>query len=106
MNYFDHMCSMSGYSAKTTFWDDFTIADKYGKDAIEDTYERAFKEWKSDHIYLTEFVMVLNWKCWEHYENGNIEFSELYSKLFYKAQNYAHSHLKGDELSYFLRTTD
>ena len=31
-----------GYEPKTTFWDDFTIADKFGVKAVEDTYRRAF----------------------------------------------------------------
>ncbi len=52
----------------TTFWQDFTIADKFGKDAVLDTYRRAFEEWKGDYRYLTELVMVLNHKIWEHYE--------------------------------------
>ena len=38
----------NGYESKTTFWEDFTIADYFGKDAIQDTYNRAFKEWKSN----------------------------------------------------------
>lgn len=94
------------YQMKTTFWNDFTIADKFGNEAIKDTYKRAFNEWKTDYIYLTELVMVLNWKCWEWYDNGNMERSQLYEKLFYKADNYALKHLKKDELKYFLNTTD
>lgn len=95
-----------GYETKTTFWDDFTIADAFGKNAIKDTYRRAFKFWKTDYIYLTELVLVLNWKCWNHYDKGNNDISELYSELFYKAQDYAYNHLKGEELSYFINTTD
>jgi hypothetical protein len=53
---------------KTTFFEDFTIADKFGKDAVLDTYKRAFKERKSDYKYLTELVIALNWKIWEHYD--------------------------------------
>lgn len=36
-----------------------------------DTYNSAFNEWKDNHIYLTELVMVLNWKCWYWYDQGN-----------------------------------
>ena len=106
MNYFEHMCSMAGYQAKTTFWDDFTIADVFGKEAIEDTYERAFTEWKSNYEFLTEFVLVLNWKCWEHYEKGDTETSEIYSNLYYKADGYALDNLKDNELDYYIRTTN
>ena len=56
-----------GYTPKTTFWEDFSIADKFGLAAVKDTYNRAFDAWKSDHIYLTELVLVLNWKIGQHY---------------------------------------
>lgn len=55
---------MCGYKPITTFWDDFSIADNFGIDAVCDTYNRAFQEWKTDYKYLTELVMVLNWKIW------------------------------------------
>lgn len=74
-NYFDYMCARTGYEPITTFWDDFTIADKYGESGIRDTYKRAFKAWKKDYKFLTELVMVLNWKCWYHHERNNSKFS-------------------------------
>lgn len=97
---------MFGYEFKTTFWQDFSIADKFGKSAIKDTFNRAFKEWKSNYIYLTELVMVLNWKLWTFYEKGNNEYAELYNELWMKADEYACENLKGDELSYFYSETD
>ena len=95
-----------GYKQITTFFQDFSIADAFGLDAIKDTYERAFEEWKSDYKYLTELVMVLNWKSFIHYERGNETLCELYCDLFEKAREYAWDNLKGEELSYFLTTTD
>lgn len=106
MNYFDKMCAMTGYRPLTTFWDDFTIADQFDKDGIMDTYQHAFNEWKSDYKYLTELILVLNWKCWEKYETGNAELSELYGSLFYQAQDWAYDNLQDEELSYLLRTLD
>ena len=96
----------NGYEMQTTFPMDFSIADAFGIKAIKDTYNRAFKEWKKDCVYLTELVITLNLKCWEHYHKGNSEISELYSDLFYKTQDYAYNHLKDDELSFFIETTD
>ena len=90
----------------TTFWRDFRIADAFGVSAIKDTYKRAFKEWKSDYRYLTDLVMVLNYSCWYWYDNGNQELSDIYSDLYYKTHDYALDHLKGDELRYYLETTD
>jgi len=92
------------YEFKTTFWTDFTIADKFGINAIKDTFNRAFKEWKTDYIYLTELVMVLNWKMWA-YEKDQ-EYCNLYYTLWEKAKNYALNNLKGEELSYYFDITD
>lgn len=33
----------NGYDLITTFWEDFSIADKYGVAGVKDTYKRAFK---------------------------------------------------------------
>ena len=96
---------MTGYEFKTTFWSDFSIADRFGKSAVQDTFDRAFEEWKSDYVYLTELVIVLNWKIWEH-DHTNEPLVKLYDSLWRKADAYACDNLKGEELSYFFRTTD
>lgn len=96
---------MFDYETKTTFWDDFSIAEVFGKDAILETYARAFEEWKADFIYLTELVMVLNWKSWAWADSSEV-YSQLYADLYYKADDYACKHLKGAELSYYYTTTD
>ncbi len=57
------------YECKTTFWEDFSIAERFGAEAIRDTYKRARAEWKNDRVYGTELSMVLNHKCWYWYEN-------------------------------------
>ena len=109
MSFFQSMCQMSGYEPKTTFWDDFTIAEKIGSDAIRDAYTKIMAAWKSNYIYLTELVMVLNWNIW--YWDGagtkqSEEFAKLYNELWNKADEYALEHLAGNELQYFLRTVD
>ena len=97
--------NVNGYETFTTFWQDFSIADRFGVSAIKDTFKRAFNEWKSDYKYLTELVMVLNWKIWQHYET-NDKYAELYNELWDEADLYAMENLKGDEAAYFFRTTD
>lgn len=96
----------TGYKPKTTFWDDFSIADKFGINAIKDTYKRAFAEWKTNYVYLTELVLVLNHKAWQHYADDNESFAQLYNELWQKCYNYACNNLKGEGLSYFYKTTD
>jgi len=99
------MAEEMGYKPQTTFWEDFTIADRFGINAIKDTYKRAFNEWKDNYIYLTELVMVLNHKIWQWYER-NDKFAELYNDLWKEADEYAVNNLKGKELDYFYSTTD
>ena len=98
--------AMTGYHPLTTFYTDFSIADGFNVEAIKDTYKRTFKEYKGQYKYLTELVMVLNWKCWEHYDKGNSQYSQLYQDLYEKTDEYALDHLKDEELSYYFRTTD
>lgn len=99
------MITEFGYETKTTFWMDFSIADRFGVDAIKDTFERAFNEWKDNYVYLTELVMVLNWKIWDWYERDN-DVAMVYNTLWEFADNYAVNNLKDEELSYFYNTTD
>lgn len=96
---------LTGYKPITTFYMDFSLAEPFGLDAITDTYNRAFEEWKDQYKYLTELVMVLNWKIWEHYQH-NEPMARLYQSLFDKADQYAVNNLQGEELSYFYNTTD
>lgn len=96
----------TGYKPVTTFWQDFSVADAFGGKAVRDTYNRAFNSWRSDHIYLTELVMVLNHKIWQHYDEGNLALSRLYNKLWEEADEWALANLFGDKLDYFIRTLD
>lgn len=91
---------------KTTFFQDFTIADHFWIDAIKDTFERAFKEWKSDYRYLTELVVALNRKMFEHYGKKNYKYTQLYQELFEQADEYAECNLQWDEYKYFIHQTD
>ena len=70
-----------GYNLMTTFWEDFSIADKYGIAGVKDTYRRAFNEWKDDYKFFTELTLVLNHKIWQHYE-GDRELAALYDRLW------------------------
>lgn len=101
------------YKPKTTFYSDFSIADKFGLEAIKDTFERSFNEWKGNIEYVTELVMVLNWKCWEHYlrfkkelsqfcENHN-EIGQWYKNKYYELLDWAEDNLIGSDLTYFTK---
>ena len=99
--------ALTGYKPKTTYFEDFSIADNFGIEAIKQTYDMVMKDIKSlGYIYITELVMALNWKIWQHYEEGNEKYSRLYDKLWRKAEDYAIKNLKGEELSYYFETID
>lgn len=97
---------ITGYKPKTTFYEDFSIADRFGMKAVKDTYRRAIKT--ADFMgyeYLTELVMALNWKIAEHY-GRNDQLAELYNELWEKAGMHAEETLTGEALDYYYRTTD
>ena len=96
-----------GYKPITTFWDDFSVAEQFGREAILETAEKCFKEWKSDYKYLTELIMVLNHKSW-YWNNKNDKFMTLYANLYYKYDEKAIKALNNNKtaLSYYFKTLD
>ena len=95
----------TGYKPQFTFYEDFSIADHFGVSAVKSTYNSAFNEWKDDYQALTELCLALNWKIWEHYQERP-GLAEAYNELWKKVDNYARTHLKGEDLLYFYKTTD
>ncbi len=83
------------YECQTTFWEDFSIAELFGEEAIRDTYERVKAEWGYDHAYGTEL--------WYWYEKQNEKFSKLYAKLWEEYHAWVLDNWKGEDLGYYLR---
>lgn len=100
------MMELNGYDVQTTFYSDFTIADYYGVDAVKDTYENAFKSWKSNIVYLTELVLVLNHKIWEHHHHNNSGLMAAYDTLWKKADEWCMNNLNDEDIQYYLKITD
>lgn len=105
---------------KTTFYMDFSIAEKFGESAIRDTFDRAFSEWRSDIKYMTALCVVLNWKLWDWYEKEGDEskLARLYDELWKKVDGYIlesegrgtinekYKNFNNEEVAYFIRATD
>lgn len=89
----------------TTFWQDFSIADYFGVNAVSDTFKRAFDEWKDNYKYLTELAMVVNHKMWQWYEE-NTELTNVYENAWETVEQYARDNLKDKELSYYYKILD
>ena len=56
-------------------------------------------------MYFTEFVMCLNWKIYQHYQK-NPALARAYNELWVEADKLAYNTYKGEDLEYYLRTTD
>lgn len=105
MDWYELVRTELGYEPVSTFWTDFSIADKFGADAVEDTFKRAFDEWKTNYKYLTELVMVLNHKLGYWY-GKDYDLCNVYERLWNIADAYGCDNLEGDELSYFYKILD
>ena len=93
------------YKFQTTFWEEFSIADHYGSEGIREHYNLVFGQWKDNLEYLTELVMVLNWKIAQWYKvDDNLGLT--YDELWKRTDAYAMDTLKGDDLHYYLSTLD
>ena len=44
---------LTGYKPQTTFYMDYSIAEHFGVNAVKETFERAFENWKNDIVYIT-----------------------------------------------------
>lgn len=107
MVYEDFLAKFTDWRPTTLYWQRFSIAERYGKEEIQRVYDEIFRESKRNYKLLTELVMILNHKSWQHCENvGCSEFCTLYSELFEDTKRYAEEYLEGDELRYFLSTID
>ena len=94
------------YECQTTFWEDFSIAERFGAEAVRDTYKRAKAEWERDRVYGTELGVVLNHKCWYWYEEKNTKLSQLYAGLWEEYHGWVFDNWKGEDLGYYLGVVD
>ena len=95
-----------GYEMKTTWWGDFVVAETLdGVKGVKSTFNNAWKYWKDDRIYATELALVLNWKAW-YWSGQDDELSQLYVELWSKLDQYILNNWKGEDLKYYIRTTD
>lgn len=93
------------YGFYTTFYTDFHIAEVLGGlPAVKDTFNRAWKEWKDDILYVTEMYVVICWRM----DNPKIddETRKYYYKKKCEMDDYIFKHYKDEELQYFIRFTD
>ncbi|MBO5789653.1 MAG: hypothetical protein J6R40_00695 [Clostridia bacterium] len=102
-----NITSETGYEPKTTFWQDFWIAVPFGASAVKDTYNRAFKEWQYDEVYITEMALVLNHIGWALYGKPEKEqLCKLFFDLYNKLDEWCREHLNEEQLQYYWNVMD
>lgn len=90
---------------KTTFRQDFKIADIFGVSAIKDTYNRTKKEWQDNIEYMAELTAILNWAIWDWYEK-NEEIARVYNDLWQDCEDFCYEHFIGEDLKKYLDIID
>lgn len=95
----------TNYKPKTTFFNDLSVAECFGVNAVKDTYKRVIKSWGENIIYMTEFTMCLNHKIWQLYEIDR-PMAEVYDELWRKSCEFVETHFSGKDLSYYYEVTD
>lgn len=97
---------------QNTFAQDFRIAEVFGDKAIQDTFRRAFKEWKSDIRYLTALYIVVNHLSWDWYgkddkrANLYIEFQGRINDFIFTQKDGKLKNVTQAEQDYFTRASD
>lgn len=96
---------MTGYEPKTTLWQDFSIADRFGLDAIRDTYNRAKDYVGGDPELMAELTLVLNHKIWQWYETKE-GIARLYNDLWMEHDGEAYDSLDEEGRSTYFHIVD
>jgi hypothetical protein len=103
MTYEEWCLNELGYKTQTTYFMDFSIAERFGIAAIRDTYKRALLN--RDYKMMTELTMVLNHKIWFTYEKQP-ELAKVYDELWRDCDSKCREWFNKDELAYFYTVTD
>jgi hypothetical protein len=106
---------LPGGETHSTCWQDFCIANRFGIDAVKDTFDRIFEGFKHDIKVITELSMSLNWMSWRMhsaYEKSHRtldgQMRDLYISLYEKVNDYVYEsgEVSEDDISYYFSVTD
>ncbi len=116
----------TGYKPISTFWQDFSIADAapaFGCDAVDAiraTWEAAVTAYRDHYKMMTELVMVLNHKIWQHHNAAvraksegllnrrdfHMRLAEEYDAAWRATDEWCVNNFKGEAAEYYFETTD
>lgn len=94
----ERQLNYNGHERKTTFMSDLSIGEWCeGMLGVLDTWKRVMMYWKDDVVYMSEFVLCVNWKAWEHHGRSNNEWARFYSFLYEYTRDIMYDYYEGDE---------
>ena len=82
-----------------------SIAECYGVSGVKDTYKNVMRSWGNNLEFMCEWVIALNQKIWQHY-NNNRELASVYDELWRKADSWCINHFKGGDLQKYYEYID
>ena len=103
------LAELKGCERRTTFMADLSIGEWCGGwNGVADTVRRSMKNWRDDVEMMSEFVLCVNWKAWEHHARGNMMWAKLYSLLCDGVSDLMFRYYEGDDekTSYLWRYLD
>lgn len=106
---------LPGGEACSTCWQDFCIANRFGIEAVKDTYNRIFNDFKHDIKVLVELALSTNnmsWRFHSAYEKSHKtldgQMRDLYISLYEKVNDYVYDsgEVSDEEIGYYFSVTD
>lgn len=89
---------LKGCERKTTFTADLSIGEWVsGWSGVFDTLRRCMVEWRDNVEFMSEFVLCVNWKAWEHHARQNFMWAKFYSLLYEGVRDLMYDYYEGDE---------
>lgn len=78
-------------------------------DKVDKLTDLIMKTYTEHPIPVEQFTFIalnINWLSWGWHEQDEPELTEAWAKAWYKVNDFAMKTLKGDDLSYYIKTTD
>ena len=102
------LSKVGDYKPMTKFFRDLSVAEFFGRHAISSAFDGLCEKYLSNYKYYTELVLCLNWKAWEWDARGDVDYTNLYSELYYMADERFWANYEHDEeaIDYYFKVID
>lgn len=96
------------YKRQTTFAKDFAIAERFGKNAVLDTFKRSVHNFRDNKEYFAEMILVTNFLCWYFNFHKQDDWSKLYAELYYLSRDLYFEYLGSNQeaMDYYYNYVD